>query len=128
MTTATYDEGAPGRRGVLALYEDVTPTRNDDASKFKISLRDALWLLMGCLGMYGAQVAAQYGMRSDIRDLATEFRSYQSKQSDTNNSVQRQLDEIRKESALNRVNGEEAQKEIAELKGILLGAGIKGVK
>ena len=121
----TFEDGAAGRRGVLASYGAVTP-RADDAAKFKISLRDAVWLLAGCLGMYGAQVAAQYGIRSDIRDIATKFESYQLKQGDTNSAFQRQLDEIRKESAMNRVNGEEAQKEVAELKGILLGAGIKG--
>lgn len=112
----------------MASYGNVTPSRHDDIGKFKITLRDALALLLGCVAMYGAQFAAQYGMRSDIRDLGTKFESYQQKQQDTNGSFQRQLDEIRRESALNRVNIEEAQKQAAELKGILLGAGIKGVQ
>ena len=117
----TFEDRAAGRRGVLAKNDSMTPARGDDVGRFKISLRDALWLLAGCLAMYAAQLAAQYGMRSDIRDLATEFRS-------TTASIQRQIDEVRKESALNRVNEEDTQKEVAELKGILLGAGIKGVQ
>lgn len=78
--------------------------------------------------MYGAQFAAQYGMRSDIRDLGTKFESYQLKQQQTDGEFQRQIDEIRREAALNRVRSEDAAKEVAEIRGILLGSGIKGVQ
>lgn len=124
----TLHERSPWSRGVLASYDPMTPTRSEDISKFKLTIRDALCLLAGALAMYGAAIAAQYGTRSDIRDLGTKFESYQQKQNDTNSSLQRQIDEWRAETKLNRVNTEETQKAIAELKGILLGAGIKGVQ
>ncbi len=128
-TAIPFEDSAAGRRGVLASYDAVTPAKaTDEIGKFKITLRDALWLLMGCIAMYGAQFAAQYGMRSDIRDLSTQFTSYQQKQQSTDYEFQRQLDEIRKESALNRIKVDDAAREAAELKGILLGAGIKGAQ
>lgn len=121
---------AIAQRGAEGFWpsHEVTPARNDDVSRFKITLRDALWLLCGCLAMYGAQFAAQYGMRSDIRDLGTKFESYQLKQQQTDGEFQRQIDEIRREAALNRVRSEDAAKEVAEIRGILLGSGIKGVQ
>jgi hypothetical protein len=115
-------------RGVLAKNDRMTPGRRlDDASKFKLTLRDAMLLLVGCLGMYGAQVANQWGMRSDIRDLKTAFDSYQQRQTETNSVLQRQIDEWRAETKLNRVNISNNENAVAELKGILLGAGIKGI-
>src|SRR5262245_55217150 len=100
----------------------VTPTRVDDASKFKLTLRDVLVLLIGSIGMYGAQLATQYGIRSDIRDLTTSVQAYQTQQREKNEVMQRQIDEWRSETKLNRVNIDENQRALAELKGILLGA------
>jgi hypothetical protein len=77
--------------------------------------------------MYGAQVGVQWGMRSDIRDLKTAFESYQQRQSETNLMMQRQIDDWRQETKLNRVNIEDTDRTVAELKGLLVGAGIKGV-
>jgi hypothetical protein len=105
----------------------VTPARADDPTRFKLTLRDALALLAGCLAMYGAQMAAQYGLRSDIRDALTRFESYQQQQSGTNAVLQRQIDEWRGETKLNRVDVTNLATEISELKGIMMGAGIKGV-
>jgi hypothetical protein len=122
------DDRSPWSRGVLASYGRMTPgRRTDDASRFKLTLRDAMLLLVGCLGMYGAQVANQWGMRSDIRDLKTAFDSYQQRQTETNSVLQRQIDEWRAETKLNRVNISNNENAVSELKGILLGAGIKGI-
>jgi hypothetical protein len=115
-------------RGGLWPYGLVTPgRRDDDASKLRLTVRDGLLLLAGCLGMYGAQVGVQWGMRSDIRDLKTSFDNYQQRQDGTNGELQRQINEWRGETKLNRENNATTDKAVAELKGILLGAGIKGV-
>jgi hypothetical protein len=106
----------------------MTPIRADDfTTKNMITLRDGVLILLGALGMYGTQLATQYGMRSDLRDLLTRLENYQVQQNDTNSSLQRQIDEWPAETKLNRVNLENADKATAELKGMLLGAGIKGV-
>jgi len=77
--------------------------------------------------MYGAQVGVQWGMRSDIRDLKTSVDGYQRQQTETNAVLQRQIDDWRQETKLNRVNIEDTDRTVAELKGLLVGAGIKGV-
>lgn len=121
-------EPASELRGVLASSGIVTPQRIDDASKYKLTLRDVFILLAGALAMYGAQVGVQWGMRSDIRDLKTSFDGYVQKQNNTNDVLQNQINEWRAETKLNRVNIENNEKAMAELKGILMGAGIKGVQ
>lgn len=101
---------------------DVTPSRrSDDISKFRLTLRDAILLLIGCIGMYGAQIARDYGLRSDMRDLNTSFEA-------ATRSQQQQIDQWRGETKLNGVNISNIQTELAKLQGILLGAGIKGVQ
>lgn len=130
MHKSTPEECAIERRGVLASYEHVT-TRSkdiDDMSKFKLTIRDAVALLIGIAGMWGTQVATQSGMRSDIRDLGTKFENYQSYQNGRNTYVDLQLDDIRKDVKMNREKVEDVGKSFSEMKGILLGAGIKGVK
>ena len=130
MELLTFDDRAPElRRGVLAKNDPVTPSSSprDDASKFKLSLRDVLLLLCGSLAMYGVQLATQYGMRSDIRNLGTQLESYQVEQMKVYDTVQRQLDEWEKETKLNRINIENTERSLSELRGILLGAGIKGI-
>lgn len=119
------DEGSWAHGLVTPRTDGARPST--DASKNTLTLRDVLLLLAGCLAMYGAQVSVQWGMRSDIRDLKTAFDGYQQKQNDTNSTLQRQIDEWRQETKLNRVNIENNERATAELKGILLGAGIKGV-
>ncbi len=121
--TATAQEDRPvWGRGVLASSGLVTPSRRiDDVAKFKISLRDAILVLLGCVGMYGAQVARDYGLRSDMRDLQTSFEA-------SVRSQQQQIDQWRQETKLNNVNITNVQTELAKLQGILLGAGIKGVQ
>lgn len=99
----------------------LTPSRrSDDISKFRLTLRDAILLLVGCIGMYGAQVARDYGLRSDMRDLQTSFDA-------SVRSQQQQIDQWRQETKLNGVNIANVQTELAKLQGILMGAGIKGV-
>jgi hypothetical protein len=92
-------------------------------------------LLLGCLAMYGAQIAAQGKTQAAIdktnaaiENFSTKFDGYTLRQSSVNDSLQRQIDDGRRESALNRVNLEDMNKEIAKLQGILLGAGIKGAQ
>lgn len=117
------------RRGVLALYGHVSPTNpgrrsTDDATRLKLNARDALLLLVGCLGMYGVQLGTQYGLRSDIRDLKTSFDAAISQQGTTNVSVQRQIDEWRAYSKLAYEKAVENNDKISELKGIMVGAGV----
>ena len=122
------DKESPRRAEAFWRPRDVTTgRRNGDASKYWLTLRDVVLLFVGILGMYGAQLAAQYGMRSDIRDLKTSFEGYQQRQESTNSALQRQIDEWRQETKLNRVNIDNNDARLAELKGILLGAGIKGL-
>ena len=116
-----------GREGFWAhgLVTPVGGRRDDDAAKFRLTIRDVVLLLAGCLAMYGAQIGVQWGMRSDIRDLKTAFEGYQQKQNDTNGSLQRQIDETRRQANLAIVNNAETAKELSELRGYLEGAGIK---
>lgn len=104
----------------------MTPVK-DDPSRFRITLRDGILLLAGCLGMYGAQQATQWGLRSDIRDLGTKFDSYQQRQMTTNDDLQRQIDEARRVAAGARIAADDATVALAELKGILIGSGIKNI-
>ncbi len=125
--TATGNDRPAWGRGVLASYAAVTPPgrRLSDADrKFTLTFRDALALLVGCLGMFALQLGAQYGLRSDIRDLKTTFESYQQKQNETNSMLQRQIDEWRVETKLNRERDGDRQREVAEVKGLLTGIGI----
>lgn len=115
-------------RGVLASYVPVTPSKATDASRMRLSLRDVLLLLVGCAGMYGAQVARDSGLRSDIRNLQTSFEAAITQQTTATSSLQRQIDEWRAETKLNRVNLDNTDRVLAELKGLLIGAGIKGVQ
>lgn len=117
-------------RGVLASYVPVTPSKatDADAARMRLSLRDVLLLLVGCAGMYGAQVARDSGLRSDIRNLQTSFEAAITQQTTATSSLQRQIDEWRAETKLNRVNLDNTDRVLAELKGLLIGAGIKGVQ
>jgi len=121
------DRSAWGR-GVLASYGFVTPSdvgrRSYDASKLKLSARDVLLLVIGCLGMYGAQIGAQWGMRSDIRDLKTSFDAAVREQNSTNASLQKQIDEWRSYSKLAYEKADQAINETSKVEGILLGSGV----
>jgi hypothetical protein len=86
-----------------------------------------VFVVAGAMAMYTAQLATQYGLRSDIRDLKTVFDAYVVQQTATTSAIEREIDEWRKESKLNRVNIEETRNELSQLRGILIGAGIKGV-
>lgn len=118
--TATQVEWAAWPRGVLASLVGMTPTRSDEIARYKLSLRDVLLLLVGCAGMYGAQVARDSGLRSDMRNLQTSFEA-------SRDSQEKEIALWRAETKLNSVDIAITQKEVAELKGILMGAGIKGV-
>jgi hypothetical protein len=118
--SATFDQRSPWGRGVLASYDAVTPNRADEIAKHKITVRDAVLVLIGCAGMYGAQVARDSGLRSDMRNLQTSFE-------DARESQQKEIALWRAETKLNAVDLATVQKEVAELKGILMGAGIKGL-
>jgi hypothetical protein len=101
--------------------------RLGDISTSKITLRDGLLIVIGACSMYGVQLGAQWGLRSDIRDLKTAVDGYQRQQGETNTVIQRQIDDWRQETKLNRVNIENTDRAVSELKGLLIGAGIKGV-
>jgi len=115
----------------LASYGSVTPPtgrRFGDITTSKLSLRDVLLFVVGACGMYGAQVGVQWGLRSDIRNLTTSVDAYQQRQAETNNGLQQQINEWRAETKLNRVNIQNNENALSELKGLLIGAGIKGVR
>lgn len=78
--------------------------------------------------MIVAQVVATSGIRSDIRDLSTQFQSYQQKQQGTDSELQRQIDDARRNANLAIINDAATAKELAELKGFLSGAGVKGIQ
>jgi hypothetical protein len=99
-----------------------------DASKLTVTLRDVILVLAGCMAMYGAQLATQWGIRSDIRDIVTRLDEVKENQAVADRSLQTQIDEWRGETKLNRVNIENTQKELSELKGLIIGAGVKGVQ
>ncbi len=121
----TEPDSAPWPRGVLASYENVTPQRrSDDITTRKLSLRDAVFIALGVAGMWGVQVATQYGIRSDVRDLKTSFDAYVQQQSSTNISMQQQINEWRSETKLNRERSVEQDKALSELRGFLVGSGI----
>lgn len=118
------EETRSERRGVLASYGIVTPTpgrRTDDISKFKMVLRDALFLAIGAASMWGTQVATQSRTQAAVEHLGEEIRGMR-------DDLQRQIDEVRKTANLGVVDGTAAQVEAARLQGIMLGAGIKGVR
>lgn len=115
----------------MAKNDPVTPARSDGGFKITLggfTLRDGLWLLGGCIAMLVAQIGAQSGIRSDIRDLATQFANAQQQQQRTDSELQRQLDDARRAANLAIINDAQTAKDLAELKGFLAGAGIKGVQ
>ncbi len=109
-------------RGVLASYGDVTPSptpgrRDYDLTLSRLTLRDAILIALGVAGMWGVQLATQYGMRSDIRDLGTKFEN-----------VRQDAASARQLANLAIVNDAQTAKELAELKGFLAGAGIRALE
>lgn len=118
---------------VLSAFplDDRTPmtreVRATDIGRIRFSWRDLVLIMAAAISISGSVYAAQSGLRSDVRDLLTKMQSYQEQQNEYNNSIQRQLDEWRQETKLNRINIANNEREMAELKGILMGAGIKGV-
>lgn len=117
-------ESWAGSRGVLAKNDVVTPRASDDVSRFRLSLRDGLALLVGCAAMYGAQVARDSGLRSDIRNLQTSFEAAVSAQQRTNESLQQQINEWRSYSKLAYEKASEASNQNSRIEGILLGSGV----
>lgn len=122
----THEVRASWRRGVLALYDRMTPAR-DDATKSKVTLRDAVFIALGVAGMWGIQVATQSKTQAAIETWGTKVDGYIATQANTNTELQRQIDEARRSATLALVNDAETAKQLAELKGFLAGAGIKGV-
>ena len=122
------EKDCPRRAEAFWRARDVTAGRRlGDASSLLADAAGRGAAVRGHPRMHGAQLAAQHGMRSDIRDLKTSFEGYQQRQENTNSALQRQIDEWRQETKLNRVNIDNNDARLAELKGILLGAGIKGI-
>jgi len=111
-------------------YACVTPTRaENDANKlYRLTLRDIVVMLITVAGMWGMQVATQGHMQASIDVLGGKLDGYVIRQAEANIEFQRQLDEVRKQAALGVVLGNEAKTEAARLGGILVGAGVKGVK
>ena len=128
-TTATHEDRPSWGRGVLASYDNVTPARSDDATRLKLTLRDFIIAALAIAGTWGLQVATteryQGKTTAAIENLATKFDGYVQQQSNTNGSLQRQIDEIRRRAEQGVVYGVEAEKEAARLEGIMLGAGVK---
>ncbi len=124
--TTRHEDGPARARGVLASYEDVTPhQRADDfTTKSRINLRDVVFVTLGIAGMWGAQLATQYGMRSDVRDLGTKFDAYVQQQNASTLSLQTQINEWRAETKLNRERSTDQDKALSELRGFLIGAGL----
>lgn len=81
-------------------------------------------ILIGSLGMYGTQLATQYGMRSDIRDIGTKFDAYVQQQNANMASMQTQINEWRAETKLNRERSSDQERALSELRGFLVGAGL----
>jgi hypothetical protein len=104
----------------------MTPRASDDASKFKLSVRDVLILLAGGLAMYGAQLGVQWRTQAAIEQLGTKFDGYVQKQENTNAALQRQIDEWRAETKLNRERMNDTERTLAEIKGVLTGSAMKG--
>ncbi len=98
---------------------------HDTVKQSRVTLRDGIVAAIAIAGMWGAQVATQGGLRSDIRDLKTSFDAAQSRQVETNGSLQRQIDEVRKTASLALVNDAETSKNLAALRGYLEGLGVK---
>jgi hypothetical protein len=111
-------------RHVFHMTPADTGRRSYDASKLKLSARDVLLLVIGCLGMFGAQLGAQWGMRSDIRDLNTNFTNAVREQNSMNASLQQQINDWRAYSKLAYEKAAEANDKTSRVEGILLGAGI----
>lgn len=89
-----------------------------------------VYIAIGIASMWGMQLATQYGMKSDLRDLLTTFNAYKVNQDGLNSSLQRQIDDNRRQANLAIVNDANTAKELAALQGYLEGMGIKvkGVK
>jgi len=116
------------QRGAEAFWRPhVVTSSTDDVARFKLSLRDVVVLVVGAAGMWGVQIATQYGMRSDIRDLSTEFRNYQRQQMDENGWLQSQIDDRRREAAAAKIDAQEALGDVKELRGFLAGVGVKNI-
>lgn len=115
-------------RGVLASYANVTPIRTDDPSKWKLSIRDVVLLLIGCAGMYGAQIARDSSMNAKMDRIGDKIDAAISTQGGVNDEFRRELDRVRGRAELGVVLGNEAKAETAKLEGMLIGAGVKGVK
>jgi hypothetical protein len=101
--------------------------RSTDIARIRFGWRDLILIIAAAVSISGSVYAVQSGLRSDVRDLLTKMESYQQQQNEYNSSIQRQIDEWRAETKLNRVNINNNEREMAELKGILMGAGIKGI-
>lgn len=98
---------------------------DDVVSKSRVTLRDGIVAAIAIAGMWGVQVGTQGGLRSDIRDLKTSFDAAQSHQVETNASLQRQIDDIRKAANLAIVSDADTSKDLASLRGYLEGLGVK---
>lgn len=81
----------------------------------------------GIAAMYGMQIATQEKTNAAIENLATKVAGYQRQQSDTNTYMQSQIDECRRQASGARAAADEATVVLAELKGLLIGSGIKNI-
>lgn len=116
-----FSDRADERRGVLASYGDVTP----QLTKSSVTIRDGIVAAVAIASMWGMQVATQYGLKSDVRDLLTKLEAYQRSQENTNSSVQREIDDLARKEALDGVRLEETRVIIAEIKGFMTASGMK---
>jgi len=105
-------ESAPWPRGVLASYEDVTPTRDEqnrratDASKLTFPLQLVILIVAGIIGTSGAFWVATSALRTDIaviRQSQTDqikIDEYKAKLEEANQKlVQQSIDGVKAELA-----------------------------
>jgi len=121
---ATIQDRPTWGRGVLASYVRMTARSADDASKFKITLRDGVLLLAGMLTMYGALVSREGRIEAAVTNIDTKLTSYQQEQANSVSYLQQQLNEQRAATKLATELAHESESETAELKGMMEGAGI----
>jgi len=67
-------------------------------------------------------------IKSDLRDLNTNFEAYQRQQAEVASAMNFKIDETRRRAESAFIKADEAEKELASLRGYLDGLGIKGVK
>lgn len=75
--------------------------------------------------MWGTQVATQSKTQGAIENLGTKVDGYMQTQANTNSVLNRDIADARQKANLAIINDATTSKELAELKGYLMGVGIK---